>query len=88
VSDPRWGIEVTPRARRDVRNLDPPISRRVREALEQLVENPAAAGLVRLQGSDELRLRIGDWRVRLRLDTATRTIVVLRVLPRGRAYRD
>jgi hypothetical protein len=26
--------------------------------------------------------------VRLRLDTATRTIVVLRVLPRGRAYRD
>ena len=82
MSDPRWGIEVTPRARRDVRNLDPPVSRRVREAL------PAEAQLMRLQGSDELRLRVGDWRVRLRLDSATRTIVVLRVLPRGRAYRD
>jgi mRNA-degrading endonuclease RelE of RelBE toxin-antitoxin system len=83
--DPRWGIEVTPR---DVRNLDAPVSRRVREALERLVENPADTPLVRLQGSDELRFRVGDWRVRLRLDTATRTIVVLRVLPRGRAYRD
>lgn len=88
MSDPRWGIEVTPRAGRDVRNLDPPVSRREREALERLVENPAEAQLVRLQGSDELRLRVGDWRVRLRLDSATRTIVVLRVLPRGRAYRD
>ena len=88
MTDPRWGIEVTPRARRDQRNLDPPIRKRIREALERLGENPAEAQLVRLQGSDELRLRIGDWRVRLRLDTATRTIVVLRVLPRGRAYRD
>jgi mRNA-degrading endonuclease RelE of RelBE toxin-antitoxin system len=52
------------------------------------IENPAEAQLVRLRGSDELRLRVGDWRVRLRLDPATRTIVVLRVLPRGRAYRD
>jgi mRNA-degrading endonuclease RelE of RelBE toxin-antitoxin system len=81
-------MEVTPRARRDLRNLDPPVRKRVREALERLVEDPAEAQLVRLQGSEDLRPRVGDWRVRLRLDPATRTIVVLRVLPRGRAYRD
>ena len=83
-----WGVQVTPRARRDVRNLDAPVRRRVHEALERLAENPSAAQLVRLHGSDELRLRVGDWRVRLRLDSAARTIVVLRVLPRGRTYRD
>lgn len=88
MTDPRWGIEVTPRARRDLRNLDPPIGRRVFEALEQLADDPAQAQLVRLQGSDELRLRVGDWRVRLRLDSTTLMVVVLRVLPRGRAYRD
>jgi mRNA-degrading endonuclease RelE of RelBE toxin-antitoxin system len=88
VTAPHGGIEVTPQARRDVRNLDAPVGRRVREALERLAEDPSGAQLVRLQGSDELRLRVGDWRVRLRLDLATRTIVVLRVLPRGRAYRD
>jgi len=88
VTDPQWAIQVTPRARRDLGNLDAPIHRRVREALVRLVENPANAQLVRLRGSDELRLRVGDWRVRLRLDTAARTVVVLRVLPRGRAYRE
>ena len=34
----------------------------------------------RLQGSDEWRLRVGDWRVRLRLDFDVRTVVVVRVL--------
>jgi mRNA-degrading endonuclease RelE of RelBE toxin-antitoxin system len=33
-------------------------------------------------------LRVGDWRVRFGYDFAERTILVLRVLPRGRAYRD
>lgn len=88
MADARWAIEVTPRARRDLGNLDAPIRRRVRQALEGLAENPAGARLVRLRGSEELRLRVGDWRVRLRLDTAARAVVVLRVLPRGRAYRD
>lgn len=88
MNNPHWGVEVTPRARRDLRNLDKPVRRRVREALEGLSENPAEAQLVRLQGSPDLRLRVGDWRVRLRLDHANRMIVVLRVLPRGRAYRD
>lgn len=83
-----WGIEVTPRARRDIRNLDAQVRRRVHEALQRLAEDPSGAQLVRLRASDELRLRVGDWRVRLRLDPATRTIVVLRALPRGRAYRD
>ncbi len=41
---------------------------------------------MRLHGSDELRLRVGDWRVRLRLDAQAEVVVVLRVLPRGRAY--
>ncbi|TML96179.1 MAG: hypothetical protein E6G10_27290, partial [Actinobacteria bacterium] len=36
---------------------------------------------------DEHRLRVGDWRVLLRLDRDQRTVYVLRVLPRGRAYR-
>ena len=42
--------------------------------------------LRRLQGSDGWRLRVGAWRVRLRLDFEARAVVVVRVLPRGRAY--
>ena len=39
-----------------------------------------------LAGSDEHRLRVGDWRVRFRREVGARQIVILRVLPRGRAY--
>jgi mRNA interferase RelE/StbE len=43
----------------------------------------------KLQGSDnEWRLRVGEWRVRFAPDNDRREIVILRVLPRGRAYRD
>jgi mRNA-degrading endonuclease RelE of RelBE toxin-antitoxin system len=31
-------------------------------------------------------LRVGDWRVLLVLDTSDRLIVVMRIVPRGRAY--
>ena len=88
MNGPSWSVELTPRARRDVRNLDQPVRQRVREALERLANDPWEGQLVRLQGSEDLRLRVGDWRVRLRLDRDRHAIVVLRVLPRGRAYRD
>jgi mRNA-degrading endonuclease RelE of RelBE toxin-antitoxin system len=35
----------------------------------------------------EYRLRVGDIRVRFTINRAAGTIVVIRVLPRGRAYR-
>jgi len=42
-----------------------------------------------LTGSpSEFRLRVGDWRVRHELDVEVEQLIVLRVLPRGRAYRD
>ena len=46
--------------------------------------------MTRLQGEEppQWRLRVGDWRVRFRFESATSTMFVQRVLPRGRAYRD
>src|ERR1044071_6953668 len=35
----------------------------------------------------EFRLRVGDWRVRFRIDRAAATLILLRVLPRDQAYR-
>jgi mRNA-degrading endonuclease RelE of RelBE toxin-antitoxin system len=47
---------------------------------------PALAGDIRKLDALQWRLRIGDWRVRLSFDDDQQVIVVLRVLPRGRAY--
>ena len=79
-------IRYTPGARRDLRRMDPPIRRRIVLAIERLAADDPRADVRRLKGSDELRLRVGEWRVRFRRDDAAREIVVSRVLPRGRVY--
>jgi mRNA interferase RelE/StbE len=83
-----WRVQLTGPARRDLRRLDPPIQRRVRTALGQLQANPTAGDVRRLTGSSEWRLRVGDWRIRFVRDEGERLISVIRILPRGRAYRD
>ena len=82
-----WTVIPTGSARRDIRRLDPPVAARILDALDR----PATTGqgdTQRLRGTpDEWRLRVGDWRVRFRYDTATQALAVLRVLPRGEAYQ-
>jgi mRNA interferase RelE/StbE len=82
AEDARWAL----RFERDLTRLDPQVARRVIAALDRLLDRDPSLDLRRLQGSDEWRLRVGDWRARLQLDFETRTVVVVRVLPRGRAY--
>ena len=44
--------------------------------------------VVRLQGRDrEWRLRVGDWRVLFAYQHEDGTLLILRILPRERAYR-
>lgn len=82
-----WRVEISRRAERDLRRLDPPVRKRIFEALDRLVDDPPAGDVMRLTGSEEWRLRVGEWRVRFGLDRDARTVLVLRVLSRGRAYR-
>jgi mRNA interferase RelE/StbE len=86
VTDEPWGLDFTPQARRDLRRLDPQITKRVLTAIDRLLAQDASLEVRRITGSSERRIRVGDWRVRFTRDTATRLIVVQRVLPRGRAY--
>lgn len=80
----RWVF--TARARRDLKRIDPPVQRRITDALDRLTGDPPGGDVVKLTGIDEWRLRVGDWRVRFQRDEAG-VVYVLRVLPRGRAYR-
>jgi mRNA interferase RelE/StbE len=81
-----WSVQFERRADKDLERLDRPVRERVFTAIERLATDPHSAGLRSLAGRPESRLRVGDWRVIVELDVAQRTIVVLRVLPRGRAY--
>jgi mRNA interferase RelE/StbE len=85
--DAPWALSFTARAERDLARLDRQVARRVIAALERLLARDPSVDLRRLRGSDEWRLRVGDWRVRVRLEFEAREVIVVRVLPRGRAYQ-
>ena len=80
-------IRYTSRARRDLRRLDRQIAKRVILAIERLAEGDPRSDVRKLSGADEYRLRAGEWRVRFQHNPAEHEIVVLRILPRGRAYQ-
>ncbi len=81
-----WAVEFERRADRDLGRLDPQVKQRVLSAIGRLADDPQSADLRRLKGRAESRLRVGDWRVIIELDTAARAIIIQRILPRGRAY--
>lgn len=82
-----WSVRFAKRADKDMGRLDPPVRQRVADGIERLTDEESSPNVRKLQDSDEMRLRVGDWRVRFKRDADKREIVVLRVLPRGRAYK-
>ena len=87
MTEAYWRVVVDDRARKDLRRIDPPTRDRILSAIERLAQGAELAGdIKRLRGLGEYRLRVGDWRVRFERDDRELTIVVVRGLPRGRAY--
>jgi mRNA interferase RelE/StbE len=81
-----WTIKWTRRALKDLDGLDTPIARRVVRKLEQAVAEPARS-FTRLVGSDDYKLRIGDFRLLAIQAHETRTIIVERVDHRSPIYQ-
>jgi mRNA interferase RelE/StbE len=79
----RW----TPASSARARLRAPSCGSLVQWLLVVCAEDPrASTSLRRLTGRPETRLRVGDWRVLLIVDVEDRVILVMRILPRGRAY--
>jgi mRNA interferase RelE/StbE len=81
-----WTVAWASSAVRDLRRLDRKLVERILGAVERFAED-GHGDVKRLQGCEEYRLRIGDWRVRFALEPASKTMTVLHVSPRGSAYR-
>jgi mRNA interferase RelE/StbE len=77
-------VNLSSRARRDLRRLDPPIRRRIAEALQQSGEEPPPDNLdiKRIVGAPAAtyRVRVGDWRVLYEHDEAG--VLIIRVVAR------
>lgn len=82
------GVLWQTRAEKDLGRLDHAVQRRVIAAVASFADSERG-DIVQVRGvhPPEYRLRVGDWRVRFRVDREAATLRVLRVLPRDKAYR-
>lgn len=78
-------IVWTDPAKSDVRRLDKPAAMQILSVLHRFAES-GAGDVKSLQGREELRLRIGDYRLFF-VSTDPQTIEIRRVLHRREAYR-
>ena len=79
-------IVITPQAKTDVRRIDRETAMRILAALDRFART-SEVDIKKLQGdSGELRLRVGDYRVRFN-EEPPGTILVHSVLHRSEAYR-
>lgn len=79
-------IVITPQAKTDVRHIDRETAMRILAALDRFART-GEGDIKKLQGdSGELRLRVGDYRVRFN-EEPPGTILVHSVLHRSEAYR-
>lgn len=83
-----YAIEWAPQARKQVDGLDTPLARRVARAVAALATNPRPPGCTKLAGgTNEWRIRVGDWRVVYGILDQRLVVLVLRVAHRREVYR-
>ncbi|MEA3200332.1 MAG: hypothetical protein QOE90_1760 [Thermoplasmata archaeon] len=82
----RWTVAWSRRAEKDMLALDVAIARRVLGKIADAAQDPPAS-FVRLQGADEWKLRIGDYRALAYLSFEDRRVTVARVLRRSAAHK-
>jgi mRNA interferase RelE/StbE len=84
-----WNVVLTRQAEKAIRRLPLSILHRVDHILQTLEENPVPSGSKKLSGhSDLYRIRVGDWRIVYILDRTNKMVLVVKIAPRGEAYRN
>ena len=81
-----YRIELRPAAVRALRNLDPPVRRRLQGAIALLAKDPRPPAARALQGRPGLRVRIGDYRILYTVADDVLLVVIVTVGHRREVY--
>jgi mRNA interferase RelE/StbE len=83
-----YTIDVRPRARRSLRQLDPPVRERIAQVIDGLATDPRPPGFLPLTSDRPyLRVRSGDYRVIYTVDDSVRVVTIAAVGHRREIYR-
>ena len=85
-----YRLTIRKQAIKALRRMRARDARRVRGELDKLAQNPGGQDIdvTPLRARPGFRLRVGPWRVIFERDEETRKIDVLRIGPRGDAYKE
>ncbi len=68
--------------------LHPLIYERIIKALEKLKSNPFPLGTKQLKGRDEMRMRVGDYRILYSVEAKKSQIIIYSIAHRREVYRS
>lgn len=75
-------------ANKELRSLDSPVALRILKRIEALSGNPRPAGVIRLEGAQDLwRARVGEWRIVYRIVDRESLVDIVAIRHRREAYR-
>jgi mRNA interferase RelE/StbE len=82
-----YKIEVTPRAKRDLKTLSVRARQRVADQIDALRNNPRPQGCRKLKGREDFyRIRVGDYRVIYQIEDKVLLILIVRNGDRQEIY--
>ena len=84
-----YALRIDKRVAKTLKSLDQPTIRRLLARFEELSENPFDHRLSNpLEMEPSVRKsRVGNWRIFFEVNDAARTIAIVAIKPRSRAYR-
>jgi mRNA interferase RelE/StbE len=83
-----YSVLLTAQAEKGLADLPAAVRSRVAEVLRKLADNPRPPGCKKLANTDAWRIRVGDYRIIYWISDKAKVVKVLRLRPRGRAYRE
>jgi len=78
-------VVVEKKATKYLESLDAVMKHRINKALKDLADDPPSGDIVRLQGEDGYRRRVGDYRILF--DIIETEVIVYKIAPRGQVYK-
>lgn len=83
-----WEVLLSKQPQKIIRRLPKPIRERIAEAIDELARDQHPLNSKQLVGFPDLyRLRVGDWRIIYTLKNEKLIVLVIRIAPRGDAYK-
>ncbi len=86
-TDPAWRVITLSKAKKKLLKMPRPERERIVRAFKQLAQDPFSLDMKPLKGSPLWRLRVGGWRILLRMDREKQTLHAVSVRARGDVYK-